>query len=117
MSRTARQLRRALERHAAETGRPVEVYRSREPLRLVRLGDRVQVRAGELLTVVDDAGLELGTLRAAAAGVFDLDGDAGRVLEVSRRRQAVLAEATTPVEQLDAALRKLHDDAGTVAEA
>lgn len=89
MSRNA--VARDLARHAAETGRPaVElVHTGRHPLRKVRVGDRVQVRAGEVLTIVADVDggeIPLGQVTAAAAGVFVLDADAEQVLAASRAR-------------------------------
>lgn len=71
--------RRALKRARAE--RAAEHYRSLRPLRKVRVGEQVRVRAGEVLTVVVDVdGVEQvrGHVQAGDSGVFTLSEQAAR---------------------------------------
>lgn len=79
MSSYRRALKRARTELAAQRATTPDGYAAGHPLRKVRVGDRVQVRAGEVLTVVDDDGTVLGQVQAAQGGVFVLEAQAAKL--------------------------------------
>lgn len=103
-------LTRDRRRHAAEHGLTVE-HTGRHPLRKVRIGDRVQVREGEVLTVVsEDGAVTLGHVQAGQAGVFVLEADAAALAAKVAAAPAPLVEQADPVDQLDDTLAAVRAD-------
>lgn len=112
MSSYRRALKRTRVELAAQRAVTPDAYASRHPLRKVRVGDRVQVRAGEVLTIVDDDATVLGHVQAAAGGVFVLEAQAAKLAAARLAAAAAPTVEAAATEELDDTLARVAADRG-----